>query len=152
MLYRGMMTGFACVLVGSLALVTLAAHSESRTPQSRGWWRLDAKSKVTARAQAAQTTAAITGSQPGQLSSQPVRDFLEGQRLFDRETFGGNGRTCLTCHSRETGTVSPRDAHGSASARIRTIHCSCTTAATMKMVMAWATDCTSRGCSRTPPS
>jgi cytochrome c peroxidase len=33
-----------------------------------------------------------------------------GQRLFERETFGGNGRTCLTCHSRETGTVSPEDA------------------------------------------
>ena len=71
-----------------------------------GWQRPGA----VARAQAAQTAAAITRSQPGQLSSQPVRDFLEGQRLFDRETFGGNGRTCLTCHSRETGTVSPRDA------------------------------------------
>ena len=36
--------------------------------------------------------------------------MLEGRRLFERETFGGNGRTCLTCHSRETGTVSPREA------------------------------------------
>jgi cytochrome c peroxidase len=34
----------------------------------------------------------------------------KGRRLFERETFGGNGRTCLTCHSRETGTVSPEDA------------------------------------------
>jgi cytochrome c peroxidase len=34
----------------------------------------------------------------------------KGRRLFERETFGGNGRTCLTCHSRETGTVSPADA------------------------------------------
>lgn len=34
----------------------------------------------------------------------------EGRRLFEEETFGGNGRTCLTCHSRETGTVSPADA------------------------------------------
>ena len=34
----------------------------------------------------------------------------EGRRLFERETFGGNGRTCLTCHSRKTGTVSPEDA------------------------------------------
>src|SRR5688572_14835814 len=34
----------------------------------------------------------------------------DGQQLFDHETFGGNGRTCLTCHSRETGTVSPQDA------------------------------------------
>ena len=34
----------------------------------------------------------------------------DGKRLFERETFGGNGRTCLTCHSSDTGTVSPRDA------------------------------------------
>jgi len=34
----------------------------------------------------------------------------DGQQLFERETFGGNGRTCLTCHSRATGTVSPQDA------------------------------------------
>jgi cytochrome c peroxidase len=40
----------------------------------------------------------------------PPPDLLEGQRLFDRETFGGNGRTCLTCHSAATGTVSPEDA------------------------------------------
>jgi hypothetical protein len=33
-----------------------------------------------------------------------------GKNLFERETFGGNGRTCLTCHSQETGTVSPDDA------------------------------------------
>ena len=39
-----------------------------------------------------------------------IRDLLEGRRLFERETFGGNGRTCETCHSRETGTVSPQDA------------------------------------------
>lgn len=35
---------------------------------------------------------------------------VTGRRLFERETFGGNGRTCLTCHGRETGTVSPTDA------------------------------------------
>jgi cytochrome c peroxidase len=35
---------------------------------------------------------------------------MDGKRLFERETFGGNGRTCLTCHSIETGTVSPADA------------------------------------------
>lgn len=33
-----------------------------------------------------------------------------GKQLFERETFGGNGRTCATCHSAETGTVSPADA------------------------------------------
>jgi cytochrome c peroxidase len=34
----------------------------------------------------------------------------DGQRLFEEATFGGNGRTCLTCHSSATGTVSPEDA------------------------------------------
>lgn len=33
----------------------------------------------------------------------------EGGRLFRKETFGGNGRTCETCHSRATGTLSPAD-------------------------------------------
>ena len=33
----------------------------------------------------------------------------EGRRLFDEETFGGNGRTCVTCHSVRTGTISPED-------------------------------------------
>jgi len=39
-----------------------------------------------------------------------VGERQDGKRLFERETFGGNGRTCLTCHSLETGTVSPADA------------------------------------------
>jgi cytochrome c peroxidase len=34
----------------------------------------------------------------------------EGKKLFESETFGGNGRTCRTCHSKTTGTVSPQDA------------------------------------------
>ena len=34
----------------------------------------------------------------------------DGKRLFESETFGGNGRTCQTCHSAGTGTVSPEDA------------------------------------------
>ena len=42
------------------------------------------------------------GAGPGQA--------LEGKRLFEQETFGGNGRTCRTCHSAATGTVSPADA------------------------------------------
>lgn len=33
-----------------------------------------------------------------------------GPKLFARATFGGNGRTCETCHSKDTGTVSPEDA------------------------------------------
>ena len=42
------------------------------------------------------------GAGPGQV--------LAGKRLFELETFGGNGRTCQTCHSQATGTVSPQDA------------------------------------------
>jgi cytochrome c peroxidase len=34
----------------------------------------------------------------------------EGRRLFDVETFGGNGRTCRTCHSKQTGTFTPEEA------------------------------------------
>ena len=32
-----------------------------------------------------------------------------GQFLFTKETFGGNDRTCSTCHSDATGTISPDD-------------------------------------------
>ena len=33
-----------------------------------------------------------------------------GRKLFDVETFDGNGRTCRTCHSKKNGTFSPEDA------------------------------------------
>ena len=42
--------------------------------------------------------------------AQASQGVAGGKRLFERETFGGNGRTCRTCHSKETGTVSPDDA------------------------------------------
>ncbi len=38
------------------------------------------------------------------------RRAKDGERLFTTETFGGNGRTCQTCHSAQTGTISPQDA------------------------------------------
>ena len=44
----------------------------------------------------------------GQGASSPT--VREGKRLFEEATFGGNGRTCRTCHSAATGTVSPADA------------------------------------------
>ena len=37
------------------------------------------------------------------------RKKLNGKRLFERETFGGNGRTCGTCHTRRTGTLTLDD-------------------------------------------
>jgi cytochrome c peroxidase len=42
--------------------------------------------------------------------SQDGKKESEGNRLFTSETFGGNGRTCVTCHSLESGTISPQDA------------------------------------------
>lgn len=33
----------------------------------------------------------------------------QGRRLFDHEEFGGNGRTCATCHSGRDGTIDPRE-------------------------------------------
>jgi hypothetical protein len=62
-----------------------------------------------------QRRSEIKLSQAGQGDQQgnegPNEDRIAaGRRLFERETFGGNGRTCLTCHSRKTGTVSPKDA------------------------------------------
>lgn len=33
----------------------------------------------------------------------------EGKRLFDHETFDGNGRTCGTCHAKESGTLTPAE-------------------------------------------
>ena len=46
------------------------------------------------------------------LQAQQSSSDLSGKnsRLFTTETFGGNGRTCQTCHSSLTGTVSPADA------------------------------------------
>jgi cytochrome c peroxidase len=37
------------------------------------------------------------------------QDRQNGKHLFERETFGGNGRTCLTCHARDTGTISQEE-------------------------------------------
>jgi hypothetical protein len=41
-----------------------------------------------------------------------LKRFEEGRRLFDEETFQGNGRTCVTCHSVKNGTFSPEGAAG----------------------------------------
>jgi hypothetical protein len=34
---------------------------------------------------------------------------VTGRALFSTATFGGNGRTCRTCHSEKTGTLTPAD-------------------------------------------
>lgn len=40
-------------------------------------------------------------------SGQATGSAENGRTLFTRETFGGNGRTCETCHPLATGTLSP---------------------------------------------
>jgi cytochrome c peroxidase len=53
---------------------------------------------------------AQSGFQEAGSETAAERGAETGRRLFTTETFGGNGRTCRTCHSAETGTVSPKDA------------------------------------------
>ena len=56
---------------------------------------------------------AMSGSNTTSLSKGLGQDELgielDGKKLFDKETFGGNGRTCLTCHSKDTGTLTLAD-------------------------------------------
>jgi cytochrome c peroxidase len=63
------------------------------------------------------SSALNTAEQPGAPACDPTlsdacakRRLQEGRRLFDAEKFGGNGRTCRTCHSTKTGTFSPEEA------------------------------------------
>jgi len=101
----------ALAMYGTLASVS--ARSDSSPTQSNGWFRnrgtRDGIAAVLAqrRLQQIPTSNALPAAAS---AAGVVRDLLEGRRLFDRETFGGNGRTCLTCHSADTGTVSPEDA------------------------------------------
>jgi len=55
------------------------------------------------------TAVATSAVAPGQAGAGPGQ-MLDGKRLFEQATFGGNGRTCRTCHGAATGTVSPEDA------------------------------------------
>ena len=59
------------------------------------------------------TALALSSGSDTSLSNGRAQDELgiklDGKKLFDKETFGGNGRTCLTCHSKETGTFSLSD-------------------------------------------
>jgi cytochrome c peroxidase len=96
-----------------IALATLAANADSKRRDKRGWWQARGRLTVPPRAQAAPAPAAPAQSVTQDhlsLDGSVLRDFFEGRRLFEEETFRGNGRTCLTCHSRETGTVAPKDA------------------------------------------
>jgi cytochrome c peroxidase len=56
--------------------------------------------------------ALSSGSAPSlsrELGQDELGIELDGKKLFDKETSGGNGRTCLTCHSKDTGTLTLSD-------------------------------------------
>src|SRR5262245_57327823 len=42
-------------------------------------------------------------------SDQAELAAVNGKKLFEKETFGGNGRTCRSCHGKFTGTVGLED-------------------------------------------
>jgi cytochrome c peroxidase len=43
------------------------------------------------------------------LGQEELGSELNGKKLFEKETFGGNGRTCSTCHSKDSGTLTLAD-------------------------------------------
>jgi cytochrome c peroxidase len=94
------------LLLGTFA--SLSAHDDSLARQGDSWKRDRYTWRATEDIARLQKTANALPDQGAVATAIP--DFLEGRRLFDEETFGGNGRTCLTCHSEDTGTVSPEDA------------------------------------------
>jgi cytochrome c peroxidase len=72
--------------------------------------RVQALSEAEAREQNALLEAGLPALIAKRHPQLAFHDLAKGRKLFERETFGGNGRTCLTCHSHETGTTSPQDA------------------------------------------
>lgn len=48
-----------------------------------------------------------SGGLPGSAGAGGSPVVEDGQYLFTTEQFGGNGRTCVSCHTAQTGTVSP---------------------------------------------
>jgi cytochrome c peroxidase len=53
---------------------------------------------------------AVVDDGAGDAQRQLTVQEQRGKDLFKNGTFGGNGRTCTTCHSMTTGTFSPADA------------------------------------------
>jgi cytochrome c peroxidase len=61
------------------------------------------------------TATAEQDSTPPEVESASVGltshgEKVNGKKLFETETFGGNGRTCETCHTGTSGSISPADA------------------------------------------
>lgn len=50
--------------------------------------------------------APLRGSAADAAAEKSGVQAMTGRFLFDKETFAGNGRTCASCHSQESGTAS----------------------------------------------
>ena len=46
------------------------------------------------------------------LARSALQTETNGKKLFEKELFGGNGRTCQTCHAKHTGTLGLADVQG----------------------------------------
>lgn len=58
-------------------------------------------------AEVGQDEASVDGAERGR-GDASAAGGLDGKKLFEKETFGGNGRTCATCHNSFSGTISPK--------------------------------------------
>jgi hypothetical protein len=67
------------------------------------------KNKTTLLIFAGLLAAAVSGFAEDKTTEARQGQARNGKFLFDKETFGGNGRTCVTCHTKKTGTVSTGD-------------------------------------------
>ena len=85
----------AAVVIGCASLLVGAGGYGGATGQETGF---DPNAQV------------ATDCDPSLLDRCAKKRLQEGRKLFDVETFGGNGRTCRTCHSKKTGTFSPEEA------------------------------------------
>jgi cytochrome c peroxidase len=100
-----------CTVMLFSAYVGVSAHDNNQPRRGDGWFK---------NRHMRESIAAVIAQHRGTASLKPtlnaagppasVTAMQEGRRLFEKETFAGNGRTCKTCHSSETGTVSPEDA------------------------------------------
>ncbi len=107
--------GAVCMAVVLWALASVSAHNHQHRAQLDGWYkntptRADLASLPISAVAPSRPPAHSIKGKPTSSGLGSIHDFLEGRRLFERETFAGNGRTCATCHSEGSGTVSPQDA------------------------------------------
>jgi cytochrome c peroxidase len=97
------MKGLRLVAVAGIVLFSMQRFSTS-DPEAG----VTASPTPSGTAQIDQLCASEVGSAAASMACRQAR-LAEGRRLFDDETFSGNGRTCATCHSGRDGTIDPAE-------------------------------------------